>query len=52
MLKTKKLLLASGLIAMAGAANTGYEFKITEENKITFGGFIKIDARYVNGQIA
>lgn len=52
MLKTKKLLLASGLMAMAGAANAGYEFKITEEDKITFGGFIKIDARYVNGQVA
>jgi len=50
--KSKKLLLASGFLAMAGAANAGYEIKLSDEDKISFGGYIKIDARYVTGDVA
>jgi hypothetical protein len=48
----KKLLLASGLLAMAGAANAGYAIKIDEDQTITFGGYIKADVRYTDGNIA
>lgn len=51
MLNKKKLLLATGLLTLAGSANAGYEIKLTEEDKIIFGGYIKMDARYVDGNI-
>ena len=47
----RKLLLASSLMAAAGAANAGYEIKLSDEDKITFGGYIKLDARYVDGDV-
>lgn len=50
--KCKQLLLASSLMAVAGGANAGYEIKLTEEDKISFGGYIKVDARYVDGDVA
>ena len=46
-----KLLVATGLLAMAGAANAGYTFDLSEEDKLTFGGYIKVDARYVDGDV-
>mgnify|MGYP003914162049 CR=1 FL=1 len=49
MFKMKKLLLATGLLAMTGAANAAYEIKLTDDDVISFGGYIKIDARYVDG---
>ena len=49
---SKKLLLASSLLVAAGAANAGYEIKLSEEDKISFGGYIKVDARYVDGDVA
>ena len=48
----KKLLLASSLIAVTGMANAGYKIKLTDQDNITFGGYIKVDARYVNGDVA
>ena len=50
--KSKKLLLASSLLVAAGAANAGYDIKLSEEDKISFGGYIKVDARYVDGDVA
>ena len=50
--KFKKLLLASSIAVAAGAANAGYEIKLSEKDKISFGGYIKVDARYVSGDIA
>ena len=50
--KFKKLLLASSILVATGAANAGYEIKLSEEDKITFGGYIKVDARYVDGDLA
>ncbi|MDX2370234.1 MAG: DcaP family trimeric outer membrane transporter [Colwellia sp.] len=50
--KFKKLLLASSILVATGAANAGYEIKLSEEDKIAFGGYIKVDARHVNGEVA
>lgn len=50
--KFKKLLLASSILVATGAANAGYEIKLSEEDKIAFGGYIKVDARYVDGDVA
>lgn len=47
-----KLLIATGLLTMAGAANAGYTFDLTPDDKITFGGYIKADARYTDGNVA
>jgi hypothetical protein len=50
--KSKKLLLASSLLVATTAANAGYDIKLSEEDKISFGGYIKVDARYVDGDVA
>jgi len=47
--KNKKIILASGLLAIAGAANASYEIKITDKDTITFGGYIQGDIRYIDG---
>ncbi len=47
----KKALFAGSLSVIATAANAGYEIKLTDEDKISFGGYIKIDARYVDGDV-
>ncbi|WNC72318.1 DcaP family trimeric outer membrane transporter [Thalassotalea psychrophila] len=52
MLKRNKIALATGLALLASAANAGYTFKLNEQDSITFGGFIKIDTRYVDGDVA
>ena len=49
--KKSKLLLATGLLTLAGAASAGYDIKLSEDDKISFGGYIKIDARYVDGNV-
>jgi len=51
MFNKTKLLLATGLLTMAGTANAGYEIKISDEDTITFGGYVKVDTRYVSGNI-
>ena len=51
MFNKKKLLLATGLLAMAGSASAGYEIKLSDNDTITFGGYIKLDTRYVDGNI-
>lgn len=48
---TSKLLLATGLLTLAGAANAGYTFDLTDNDKITFGGFIKADVRSISGDV-
>ncbi|PIE39254.1 MAG: hypothetical protein CSA53_02410, partial [Gammaproteobacteria bacterium] len=37
---------------MAMASHAGYEVKLTDNDTITFGGYIKADARYVSGDVA
>lgn len=48
----KKLLLASSFLAATTSAFAGYEIDLTDNDKLTFGGYIKIDARYVDGDVA
>ncbi|MBL4900214.1 MAG: hypothetical protein JKX76_11350 [Colwellia sp.] len=50
--KFKKLLLTSSLVVATGAANAGYEINLSDDDKLSFGGYIKVDARYVDGDIA
>ena len=52
MFNKTKILLATGLLTMAGAANAGYEIELGEDHKITFGGYIKMDARHLNGTVS
>ena len=47
----KKTLLASSLLACMASAHAGYEIELTDEDTVTFGGFIKIDYRYVDGNV-
>lgn len=51
MVNKNKVVLASALFAMAGTASAGYEIKLSENDKITFGGYVKVDARYVDGDV-
>lgn len=51
-IQKNKMLLAAGLFSMAGVANAGYTFDLTENDKLTFGGYVKVDARYVDGNVA
>lgn len=50
--KSKTLLLASSLLLAAGSANAGYDIALSDDDKISFGGYIKVDARYVDGDVA
>ena len=50
--KVKKLVLATTLLAVTGAANAGYTINLDDGDSLTFGGFIKVDARYMSGNIA
>ena len=52
MLVGKKVLLVGSMLAISGFANAGYEIKLSEEDKVSFGGYIKVDARYVDGDVA
>ena len=48
----KKLLLASSFVVASSSAFAGYEFTLNDTDKLTFGGYIKVDARYVDGDVA
>jgi len=49
--KIKKLVLATSLLAVAGAANAGYTLKLDDGDSLTFGGYVKVDARYTSGDV-
>ena len=51
MFNKKKFIITTGLLALAGTANASYEIKINEQDTLTLGGYIKLDARYVDGNI-
>ena len=51
MFKRNQIMLASGLLLLSGAANAAYTISLSEEDKITFGGYIKADYRYVDGNV-
>ncbi|MGB1261447.1 MAG: DcaP family trimeric outer membrane transporter [Cognaticolwellia sp.] len=48
----KKLLLASSIMAATSSAFAGYTIDLTDNDKLTFGGYIKVDGRYVDGDVA
>ena len=49
--KVKKLVLATSLLAVTSAANAGYTIKLDDGDSLTFGGYVKVDARYVSGDV-
>lgn len=51
MFNSKKLFLTAGLLAFAGTADASYDLNLNHDQKLSFGGFIKIDARYVDGNV-
>jgi len=51
-IQKSKLLLAAGLFTMAGAANAAYTFDLSNEDKLTFGGYIKADLRTISGDVS
>lgn len=50
MFNSKKSLLATSLLVLAGSANAGYSIKVNETDTITFGGYLQTDVRYVDGK--
>lgn len=48
----KKSALAISLIALSSTANAKYSLELDTDNSLTFGGYIKVDTRYVSGDIA
>ena len=46
-----KTVLAASILA-AGSAHAGYKVDINDKSSITFGGYIKVDSRFVTGDIA
>ncbi|WP_407644152.1 DcaP family trimeric outer membrane transporter [Ferrimonas sediminicola] len=47
-----KLAAAGALLAFSGSALSGYEIKLSDDDKLIFGGYIKMDARYVDGDVS
>lgn len=47
-LRLRNSLLAIGLTAVS-SAHAGYTFELSENDKLTFGGFIAADLRYIDG---
>lgn len=41
----------SGIMTISANALANYEIKLTDKDTISFGGYIKLDARYVDGNI-
>ncbi|MBL4900637.1 MAG: hypothetical protein JKX76_13565 [Colwellia sp.] len=39
-------------LAISGAANAGYEYKVSDNDTITFGGYIKADVRTISGDVS
>lgn len=46
-----KIAVAAGLLAMSQASYAGYEIKLNDSDTITFGGYLKFDARHVDGNV-
>jgi hypothetical protein len=49
----KKINTLLGLVALSTAlpATAGYDFDLGNGDKLSFGGYIKVDTRYVNGDV-
>ena len=44
--------ILSTTVLLSGTANAAYEIKVSDDESIKFGGFIKIDGRHVDGNVA
>lgn len=51
-LKINKIATAIALTTLATAAQAGFKVQIDDQSSIEFGGYIKADARYVDGNVA
>jgi len=51
-LKINKIAIAIALTALASTAQAGYKVKLSDKDTIEFGGYLKVDARYVTGDVA
>lgn len=45
-------ILFYSLCAITSSANAGYDIQLNDVSKLTLGGYLKIDTRYVNGDVA
>ena len=50
--KVLKIALIGSLLIMTTAANASYEIQLEDTSKLTFGGYLKVDTRYVDGDVA
>ncbi|SDK44082.1 hypothetical protein SAMN04488540_1383 [Ferrimonas sediminum] len=50
--KIKNIALVSAVAAVTSPAFAGYEIELNDNDKLIFGGYIKVDARYVDGDVA
>lgn len=50
--KFKKILLTLPIMVGANTVNAAYDINVSENDKLTFGGFIKVNARHVSGDVA
>ncbi|MCL1049992.1 porin [Shewanella abyssi] len=48
----RKVALIGSLLSIATAANASYEIQLDDASKLTFGGYLKVDTRYVDGDVA
>lgn len=46
-----KIAISAGLLAISQASYAGYEIQISDSDSLTFGGYLKFDARYVDGNV-
>ncbi|MBL4900957.1 MAG: hypothetical protein JKX76_15220 [Colwellia sp.] len=46
-----KIAVAAGLLVMSQASYAAYEMKLSDSDTLTFGGYIKFDARHVDGNV-
>ena len=51
MFNKKTTLLASSLLLLTSQAQAGYSIKLTDQDTITFGGYLQGDVRYVDGNV-
>ncbi|GIU46949.1 DcaP family trimeric outer membrane transporter [Shewanella algidipiscicola] len=48
----KNITLATSLCLVAGSTAAAFDFEVGDEGKLSFGGYLKVDARYVSGDVA
>lgn len=46
-----KMLVTTSLLIVTNAVNAGYTLELDDDNSLTFGGYVKVDTRYIEGNI-